>query len=218
MTSRGCSPNTTESYQLYVPHGDGGHSRNTEWSKESTILPSSSSTAQLSQQSGQRYVYPLCSSLIRSDKNRHSMLRRLISPSFRSASLNEFEPTLKRYCQDLMKAIQRNAANDSIVDLNEWFNRLSFDVFLCMILTFRFPELFLLAVISELLETSNSPPTSEQFTPCLNSLVSYANLLPSLDKFMYIPWMAEFLVKFPPPKILRESQHKTFQVAPRVLI
>lgn len=30
---------------------------------------------------------------------------------------------------------------------------------------------------------------------------------------MYIPWMAEFLEKFPPPKILRDSQYKTFQVA-----
>jgi uncharacterized membrane protein len=27
-------------------------------------------------------------------------------------------------------------------------------------------------------------------------------------QFMYIPWLAQFLIKFPPPKILRESRYK----------
>jgi cytochrome P450 len=78
------------------------------------------------------------------------MLRRIVSPSFRSTSLNEFEPTLKQYCQELIKAIERNAADSGTVDLNEWFNRLSFDVFPRVILTFRFPERFLLDMILEL--------------------------------------------------------------------
>lgn len=140
------------------------------------------------------------------------MLRRLLSPSFRSVSLNEFEPTLKHYCQDLMEALQRNATTDGMIDVNEWFNRLSFDVFLCVILTFRFPEPSLLAMISGLLATWNNPTMSAQFTLCLSSLVLYANLFPSWDKFMYIPWMAEFLLKFPPPKVVRNSQYKQFEV------
>lgn len=108
------------------------------------------------------------------------MLRRLLSPSFRSTSLNEFESNLKRYSQDLMEVIRRNSANGGIVDLNDWFNRLSFDVFLSIILTFRFLAGFLLAVISELLMTRNSLHTSPRFTPCLNSLVSYAKLTAKL--------------------------------------
>lgn len=180
MTSRGCSSNSTKSYQLYVPRGHGGYSRNTECGFESSILPSSAYTRQISQQSCQCYVYSFHSSLIFSDKNHHSMLRRLLSPSFRSTSLNEFESSLKRYSQDLMEVIRRNSANGGIVDLNEWFNRLSFDVFLCIILTFRFLAGFLLAVISELLTTRNSPHTLPRFTTCLNSLVSYAKVTAKL--------------------------------------
>jgi cytochrome P450 len=67
--------------------------------------------------------------LINSDKTRHAMLRRVIGPSFRSSSLNEFEPSLKRFCYELMALIQRMAANGTVVDMDDLFNRLSFDVF-----------------------------------------------------------------------------------------
>jgi len=63
------------------------------------------------------------------EKNRHLFLRRTIGPTFSSASMNVFEPTMKSYSCDLIQAIQRDATvNNGVVDMNDWFNRLSFDV------------------------------------------------------------------------------------------
>jgi hypothetical protein len=44
-------------------------------------------------------------------------------------ALNEFEPVLKRYSEQLMDAIGVIAKkNEGVVDMNDWFNRFSFDV------------------------------------------------------------------------------------------
>ena len=56
-------------------------------------------------------------------------MRRTIAPSFSQTSLRELEPALKRYSIKLMDAITEIANQDNgVVDMNDWFNRLSFDV------------------------------------------------------------------------------------------
>ena len=67
--------------------------------------------------------------LICSEKSRHAFLRRTIGPIFSSASMTVFEHTMKRYSSDLIQAVRRDANdNDGVVDMNDWFNRFSFDV------------------------------------------------------------------------------------------
>jgi len=62
------------------------------------------------------------------DKAHHSFLRRLCGPSFTSASMNEFEPVLEQYCSRFLEAIEVVAKENGTVDMNDWFNRFSFDV------------------------------------------------------------------------------------------
>jgi cytochrome P450 len=63
-----------------------------------------------------------------SDKTRHAFLRRMFQPAFSSASLSQFEPVLKSYCVELMESLQRATSNNEIFDMNDWFNRFSFDI------------------------------------------------------------------------------------------
>jgi len=43
--------------------------------------------------------------------------------------MNVFEHTMKRYSCDFIQAVQRDANdNNGVVDMNDWFNRFSFDV------------------------------------------------------------------------------------------
>ena len=60
---------------------------------------------------------------------RHAALRRTIGPSLSGSTINQFEPTLKKYNRDFMRMLTQAAeANDGIVDMTDWFNRFSFDV------------------------------------------------------------------------------------------
>lgn len=52
-----------------------------------------------------------------------------MSPSFGPASLKALEPTMNRYYQEFLTGIEERANKQGhIVDLNEWFCNLSFDV------------------------------------------------------------------------------------------
>jgi len=43
--------------------------------------------------------------------------------------MNVFEPTMKYYSGHLIEEIQQDANdNNGVVDMNDWFNRFSFDV------------------------------------------------------------------------------------------
>ena len=67
--------------------------------------------------------------LICSEKSRHAFLRRIIGPTFSSASMKAFEDTMNRFSCDLIQAVRRDANdNNGVVDMNDWFNRFSFDV------------------------------------------------------------------------------------------
>ena len=62
------------------------------------------------------------------DKSRHAFLRRIMNPSFSPNSLKALEPTLNRYYNDFLNGIEQASLNDGIVEMNEWFHNLSFDV------------------------------------------------------------------------------------------
>ena len=72
-------------------------------------------------------VYPNCF-FNGSDKARHSFLRRLISPSFSPSALKALEGTMNTYFKDFIIGIERRARNDGVVEMNEWFHNLTFDV------------------------------------------------------------------------------------------
>jgi len=42
--------------------------------------------------------------------------------------MNEFEPVLEQYCSRFLEAIEVVAKEKGAVDMNDWFNRFSFDV------------------------------------------------------------------------------------------
>ena len=72
-----------------------------------------------------------------SDKIHHARLRRTIAPSFNDASLSELEITVRKHCDEFIKAVTWMAAEvdggataggGGIIDMNEWFNRLSYDL------------------------------------------------------------------------------------------
>ena len=64
-----------------------------------------------------------------SDNERHAFLRRIIGISFSNTAMNRFQGTLQKYSTKLMQAIEQIATkNDGVVDMNDWFHRLSFDV------------------------------------------------------------------------------------------
>jgi len=42
--------------------------------------------------------------------------------------MKDFEPVLERYCTRLLEAIEVVANEKGMVDMNDWFNRFSFDV------------------------------------------------------------------------------------------
>jgi cytochrome P450 len=61
---------------------------------------------------------------------RHGLLRRIIGVAFSNNAMNQFRETLQKYSMTLIDAIEKVADdNDEIVDMNDWFNRFSFDVF-----------------------------------------------------------------------------------------
>lgn len=63
------------------------------------------------------------------DKSRHAFLRRIMNPSFSTTSLKSLEPTMNKYYNDFMNGIiQRADKMGGIVEMNEWFHNLSFDV------------------------------------------------------------------------------------------
>jgi cytochrome P450 len=63
------------------------------------------------------------------NKARHSFLRRLMNPSFSGASLRELEVTMNLYFDEFIIGVrERISKNDGVVELNEWFHNLSFDV------------------------------------------------------------------------------------------
>lgn len=43
--------------------------------------------------------------------------------------MNNFEPKLKGYCDEFVRAIRRVAESDGQVEFKDWFHRLAFDVF-----------------------------------------------------------------------------------------
>jgi len=54
-----------------------------------------------------------------------------MSPSFGPTSLKSLESTMNRYYHDFLNGIEERAnRNGGIVEMNEWFHNLSFDVFL----------------------------------------------------------------------------------------
>ena len=44
--------------------------------------------------------------------------------------MNKCEPAVKRYCSELVLAIERTSQRDGFVDMNDLFNRFAFDVLL----------------------------------------------------------------------------------------
>ena len=63
------------------------------------------------------------------NKTRHGFLRRIISPSFGPTSLKALEPTMNRYYNYFLTGIETRAnMMGGIVEMNEWFHNLSFDV------------------------------------------------------------------------------------------
>ena len=42
--------------------------------------------------------------------------------------MHEFEAVLERYCSRLLEAIEVVSNENGMVDMNDWFNRFSFDV------------------------------------------------------------------------------------------
>jgi len=57
------------------------------------------------------------------------MLRRTIGPSLSLNTLNDFENTLKTYNSRFMDTLKKvTKETNGIVDMNDWFNRFSFDV------------------------------------------------------------------------------------------
>lgn len=72
-------------------------------------------------------VYPKYS-INSSDKARHSFLRRLISPAFSPSALKALEITMNTYFEEFITGIDRRAIDDGIVEMNEWFHNLTFDV------------------------------------------------------------------------------------------
>jgi hypothetical protein len=68
--------------------------------------------------------------LMNRDKTRHAALRRTIGLTLSGSAMNQFEPVLKRYQKRFLKRVEEVAEeNKGIVDMNDWFNRFSFDVF-----------------------------------------------------------------------------------------
>jgi hypothetical protein len=64
-----------------------------------------------------------------SNRVRHSFLRRVINPSFSTASLKSMEPTMNLFYDQFIDGINQDAsANNGIVEMNKWFHNLSFDV------------------------------------------------------------------------------------------
>jgi cytochrome P450 len=60
------------------------------------------------------------------DKTRHSFLRRLMNPAFSPKNL---ELSVNRYLDIFIHGIQQRAVHDGgVVEMNEWFHNLSFDV------------------------------------------------------------------------------------------
>jgi len=52
-----------------------------------------------------------------------------MNPSFGPTSLKGLEPTMNRYYRDFLDGLEEQAAqNDGIVEMNQWFHNLSFDV------------------------------------------------------------------------------------------
>lgn len=63
-----------------------------------------------------------------SDKARHSFLRKLISPAFSPSALKALEITMNTYFEEFITGIDKRATDDGIVEMNEWFHNLTFDV------------------------------------------------------------------------------------------
>lgn len=52
-----------------------------------------------------------------------------MNPSFSGSSLRELEVTMNIYFNEFMDGIRERAErNDGLVEMNEWFHNLSFDV------------------------------------------------------------------------------------------
>ena len=60
------------------------------------------------------------------DPARHAALRRTIGQSFGSRAIAEFEPTVKRCILNYLDKLSERSKE--VVDLNDWNNRLAFDV------------------------------------------------------------------------------------------
>ena len=53
----------------------------------------------------------------------------MVGPVFSTSSMNEFEPTVKRYSAKFIENVRATASdNAGLIDLDDWFNRFSFDV------------------------------------------------------------------------------------------
>lgn len=53
-----------------------------------------------------------------------------MNPSFGPTSLKGLEHTMNGYYNEFLEGVEQRAAqNDRIVEMNEWFHNLSFDVF-----------------------------------------------------------------------------------------
>ena len=77
----------------------------------------------------QKCLFPPRPALTRRNKTRHGFLRRVMNSSFGPTSLKNLEPTMNRYYNEFLEGIgQRASQNDGIVEMNEWFHNLSFDV------------------------------------------------------------------------------------------
>jgi cytochrome P450 len=53
-----------------------------------------------------------------------------MNPSFGPISLKGLEPTMSRYYKEFLDGIEEKAGqNGGVVEMNQWFHNLSFDVF-----------------------------------------------------------------------------------------
>ena len=64
-----------------------------------------------------------------SDKKRHAVIRKAMTPGFSHGALKELEPTIHEHLQSFIKSLKIVASrNTGLVDMTEWFNNLMFSV------------------------------------------------------------------------------------------
>ena len=115
---------------------------------------------------------------------RHAFFRRLIGVAFSNNALHEFRDALRSFSMALIEVIANVANdNDGIVDMNDWFNRFSFDVhFGFFWFKYRSQEQSLLGKISTQWKATNNIPGSKLSSEA-SDLSAHIITFPGLPSF-----------------------------------